>query len=175
MSKFMDYYKADMYRYKGEHQLSLSIFSFSMRIIQTANSSLLRLLFKFPYKIISIIHNLEIPPLTDIGKGLYLGHAYCITINPRTKIGEFCSINKGVTIGQENRGSRKGVPTIGNKVWLGVNSTVVGKIIIGDDVMIAPNSYVNCDVPSHSVAIGNPCVIHHRENATDGYINNVVS
>ena len=63
-----------------------------------------------------------------------------------------------------------GTPTIGNRVWIGVNATVVGKITIGDDVMIAPNAFVNCDIPSHSIVIGNPCVIRYREKATEGYI-----
>ena len=68
---------------------------------------------------------------------------------------------------------RKGTPTIGNKVWIGINSTIVGKITIGDDVLIAPNSYVNRDIPSHSIVFGNPCIVKYRENATENYINNV--
>lgn len=79
-----------------------------------------------------------------------------------------------MTIGQENRGNRKGVPTIGNNVWIGINAIIVGNISIGDDVTIGPGAYVNCDVPSHSIAIGNPCVIHHRDNATEHYIDNPV-
>ena len=62
-----------------------------------------------------------------------------------------------------------GAPIIGNQVYLGINSTVVGKVKIGDDVLIAPNAYVNCDVPSHSIVIGNPCKIIYRDNATEGY------
>ena len=77
----------------------------------------------------------------------------------------------GVLIGQENRGSRKGTPIIGNSVWLGINSAVVGSVSVGDDVLIAPNSFVNCDIPSHSIAIGNPCRIIHKDNATESYIN----
>ena len=84
------------------------------------------------------------------------------------------NLSKGVSIGQENRGKRQGAPTIGNQVYLGINSTIVGKITIGDDVLIAPNSYVNCDVPSHSIVIGNPCKIIHRDNATEGYVNFLV-
>lgn len=67
-----------------------------------------------------------------------------------------------------------GSPTLGNCVWIGVNATIVGNIRIGDDVLIAPNSYVNLDVPSHSVVLGNPCKIIHRDNATEGYINRKV-
>lgn len=39
------------------------------------------------------------------------------------------------------------------------------------DVLIAPNSYVNVDIPSHSVVIGNPATIHHCDNATGSYVN----
>lgn len=56
-------------------------------------------------------------------------------------------------------------------MWIGVNSTIVGNVSIGSDVLIAANSFVNCDVPDHSVVLGNPCVIKHRDNATEDYIN----
>ena len=48
----------------------------------------------------------------------------------------------------------------------------IGKI--GGDVMIAPLTFVNFDVPPHSIVIGNPAKIIHRENATEGYIENRV-
>ena len=67
-----------------------------------------------------------------------------------------------------------GAPIIGNEVWIGVNSTIVGKIKIGDDVLIAPNSYINCDIPSHSIVIGNPCKVYNKNDSTEGYINNRV-
>lgn len=89
-------------------------------------------------------------------------------------IGSNCNLHKGVTIGAENRGKRKGCPTIGNCVWIGVNATVVGNVTIGDDVLIAPGAYVNCDVPSHSIVLGNPCKVISRDYTTDGYINNRV-
>lgn len=59
-------------------------------------------------------------------------------------------------------------------VSVGINSTVVGNITIGDDVMIAPNSFINIDIPSHSVVIGNPAQIHKKENATTSYVNFLV-
>lgn len=117
---------------------------------------------------------IELSKETNIGAGLYFGHPYCITINPDAVIGKNCNIHKGVTIGQENRGERKGTPIIGNNVWIGVNATIVGKISIGNDVLIAPNSYVNQDVPAHSIVFGNPCIIKAKEKATDGYINRIV-
>ena len=120
------------------------------------------------------MNHIEINSLTSIGGGLYIGHPYCITINPKTVLGRNINIHKGVTIGQENRGKRKGTPIIGNEVWIGVNVTIVGNVKIGCDVLIAPNSYVNCDIPDHSVVFGNPCVIKHKINATEGYLQNKV-
>ena len=119
-------------------------------------------------------YGLEIPWNLNVGKGLYLGHPRNITINPNVVIGDWCNLHKGVTIGQENRGKRKGCPTLGNRVYVGINAVVVGNITIGDDVLIAPGAYVNCDVPSHSIVIGNPCQIHYKMNATEGYINHTI-
>lgn len=115
-------------------------------------------------------HNIEIFKECKIGKGLYLGHVGGVTVNPHAIIGEYCCLHKGCTIGVENRGYRKGCPIIGNCVWVGINSIIFGKIKIGDDVLISPNTVVNIDVPSHSVVFGNPCVVKHKEYATEGYI-----
>lgn len=117
---------------------------------------------------------LEVPWRARIDPGPYLGHAFGITVNPAASIGRSCNPHKGVTIGQENRGPRKGAPTLGDRVWAAANSTVVGKVTIGDDVLMAPNAYVNRDMPSHSVVLGSPCKIIPRENATEGYVNRCV-
>ncbi len=135
-----------------------------------STSGILKQIYRLLYSRSAHRMMVEIPKECKIGGGLFLGHPHGITINRNVVIGENCNIHKGVTIGQENRGTRKGVPTIGNCVWIGVNATVVGNIHIGNDVLIAPNTLVNCDVPDHSVVIGNPCVIKPRENATEGYI-----
>ena len=121
--------------------------------------------FKFGY---------DIPSHTKIGKGFYINHLNGITINPQVVIGNNVNMTKGVTIGQTNRGSKKGVPVIGDRVWIGANATIVGKINIGNNVLVAPNSYINFDVPDNSVVIGNPAKIIDNKNATTGYINNLV-
>ena len=118
---------------------------------------------------------INIPAETTIGAGLYIGHLGRIIIHPDAVLGENVNLATGITIGQCNRGNRKGVPTIGNRVWIGTNAVIVGKITIGDDVLIAPGAYVNMDVPSHSIVIGNPAVIHPSDHATKDYINHLIS
>ena len=41
--------------------------------------------------------------------------------------------------------------------------------------MIAPNSFVNVDVPSHSVVFGNPAQIVYKANAAKYYTYNKVN
>ena len=118
-------------------------------------------------------YGLEISHKAIIGEGLYLGHPYNITVAEGTVIGNNVNLHKGCTIGRTNRGNA-GTPRIGNNVYMGINATIVGKVVIGDDVMIAPNSYINVDVPSHSVVLGNPATIHKKEYATEGYVNFLV-
>ncbi len=168
---FSELYNADVHRINGAATKKLLKY---FRLCQTSNGILL-LYYRWRFKLLKDKRHIEIYGKCNIGPGLYLGHAYCITINSEAVIGKNCNIHKGVTIGQENRGTRKGVPTIGDSVYIGINATIVGKITIGDDVLIASNSYVNCDIPSHSIVYGNPCIIKHKEGATDGYVNNKCS
>ncbi len=167
---FFQLYNADKQRYIACSRYTRLLLKFFRRC-QTTNNTLLLTYYRWRFKRLKDKKNIEIYGKCNIGPGLYLGHVYGITINADTIIGKNCNIHKGVTIGQQNRGPKKGTPIIGDNVWIGVNATVVGKVSIGDDVLIAPNCYVNCDVPSHSIVFGNPCIIKHKEGATDGYIN----
>ena len=123
---------------------------------------------------LSIKTHIQIPTVTKVGRGFYINHFGRIIINPRAVLGKNITICTGVTIGQTNRGKKQGVPIIADNVWIGANSMIVGNVNIGTDVLIAPNSYVNFDVPPHSMVIGNPAKIISRDNATDGYIERTV-
>ena len=171
-------FKLDFYRMTGEEKMPFYkrwlVYAFShhirfvrcLRKYQKKKSLLLRFrLYRFSRKF-----GLEISAGAKIGEGLYLGHPYNITVAGGVKIGKNANLHKGCTIGRENRGKRAGVPTLGDCVYVGINSTVVGNITVGDDVFIAPGAFVNFDVPSHSVVVGNPGVIHPKDNATENYI-----
>lgn len=141
------------------------------RKCQSAKNPITKLFYRIKLLKISRKTQIQIPYSTEIGEGFYIGHSGRIIINPKAKLGKNINIATGVTIGQENRGKRKGSPYISDNVWIGTNSVIVGNITIGTDVLIAPNAYVNFDVPDHSIVIGNPAKIIYRENATEDYIN----
>lgn len=130
----------------------------------------------YNYKLIKLTNKtqIQIPLDTKIGKGLYIGHLGRVIISPEASLGDNINLSTGITIGATNRGDQKGAPSIGNNVWIGTNAVIVGRVNIGNDVMIAPNAFVNMDVPDHSVVIGNPATVHHKDNATQGYVNRTV-
>ena len=49
----------------------------------------------------------------------------------------------------------------------------MSNIIVGDDILIAPNAYINRDIPSHCICLGNPVKMIERADATEYYIDNV--
>ena len=127
------------------------------------------LLRRYSYK-----YGFQIAWSANIGEGLYIGHRGTLIIDRRATIGKNFNITHGVTVGQASRGKYKGHPTIGDNVWVGTGAVIIGKITIGSNVLIAPNSFVNRDVPSNSFVIGNPSRIVSNEKATEGYINFVL-
>lgn len=139
-----------------------------------AKTPILSLFYRIVLRHYQIKYGFQIYPETKIGEGLYLGHWGALVINPKAIIGKNCNIMQGVTIAQANRGKNEGAPVIGDEVWIGPNAVIVGNIKIGNNVLIAPNAYVNFDVPNNAIVIGNPAVYTLKEDATKGYINNKV-
>jgi len=136
--------------------------------------SILGIYYRLIVRRLSYKFGFQIPVTTSIGEGFYIGHFGTIVINGKAKIGKNCNIAHCTTIGQANRGKLKGYPTIGDKVWIGTGSVIVGNIKIGNNVLIAPNSFVNIDVPDNSLVIGNPAKVINKENPTEGYINYIL-
>lgn len=177
--------KKDIYRYYEKDKLLFKdrifmnqglkmIIAYRKARYYSQKHSILR--FYYKYKSININRKYlsQLGDSTEIGEGLYIGHVGNIYINPRAVFGKNINIAQGVTIGQTNRGEKIGCPSIGDNVWIGANSSIVGNIKIGNDVLIAPNAYVNVDIPDHSIVIGNPAQIHYKKNATQNYINRTI-
>jgi len=79
----------------------------------------------------------------DIGGGLRIQHGSSTYLNAQS-VGENCHINQNVTVGSY-KGNK---PIIGNRVTIYTGAVITGGAVIGDDVVIAPNAFVNFDVPA---------------------------
>ncbi len=179
-----DLFSKDVYRYYGTcrepllkrlfRPLELRYIYYLRRCNQPWMPKLLVYYYKLRLRLLSRKTHIQIGSTTQIGEGFYIGHFGRVLINYQARLGRNVNVATGVTIGETARGPRKGVPIIGDDVWIGTNAVVVGKIHIGNNVMIAPLAFVNFDVPDNSIVIGNPGRIIPRQNATEGYIQNRV-
>lgn len=129
--------------------------------------------------IVSSSHGLE------IGRGVAIGPRSVVQVDG--KIGDYTLIGMHVQIiGREDHDMTEiGVPMalstwigdreprkrdvieIGRDVWIGASSVVLGGVVIGEGAVIGAGSVVTRDVPSFSVAVGNPARVVGRRFAND--------
>ncbi|HSU76259.1 MAG TPA: DapH/DapD/GlmU-related protein [Burkholderiales bacterium] len=117
-------------------------------------------------KLMEIVTGICLPRDAEIGAGLYLPSFGSIILG-RGSIGENCTIEHNVTLGVAGRGAERGRPTIGNRVFIGAASMIVGKVTVGDDAYIFPGSVVTRCVPPRAVVMGYPARIVSYDGSFD--------
>jgi serine O-acetyltransferase len=175
--------KTDLYRHSGLKGTTGFIkgwfqpgfrYTFFFRLVSMKKNSPLRFLFKLLKRRYRIKYGYEIDSKAQIGEGFFLSDHCGPTIIGQVKIGKNCNVAHSVTIGRNFKNGVMGLPTIGDRVWIGSGAAIVGKINIGSNVLIAPNSFVNIDVPPNSIVLGNPAIVIKKENPTEYYINYIL-
>jgi len=99
---------------------------------------------------------IEIHPGATIGRRLFIDHGMGVVIGETTEIGDDCLIYKGVVFGGTTLEKKKRHPTLGNRVIVGSNSTILGAIAIGDGAKIGSGSVVVKPVPPGATVVGVP-------------------
>jgi len=100
-----------------------------------------------------LLHNSEIPFTAEIGKNTVFAYGGIgVIIHGQSIIGERANIGSNVTIG----GDDKGVPFIGNDVFLSSGAKVIGNLSIGHGAIIGANSVVLKSVSSFEIVAGSP-------------------
>ena len=70
----------------------------------------------------------------------------------------FTTAEHAIDAGQRNEGLEVALPiNIGNNVWIGAGTTVLGGVTIGDNTVIGAGSVVTKDIPANVIAVGVPC------------------
>jgi serine O-acetyltransferase len=118
-------------------------------------------------KIVEIVTGIAIPRECNIGSGFYIGHFGTIILPRYGRIGHNCNIGQNVTIGIVVKGAKRWTPTIGNRVFIGAHSVIIGNITIGDDAMICAGSVLTRSVPARGVAMGNPAKVISFDGSFD--------
>jgi serine O-acetyltransferase len=103
-----------------------------------------------------VVTGADIDYRATFGPGLYLPHPTGVVVSGETKSGVRCTIHQGVTLGSKPTGS----PHLGDDVNLGPGSRVIGPLVLGDGIHVAPNAVVTRSFPNgHVVLAGTPASV----------------
>ena len=111
------------------------------------------------HKLVEMLFGITIGSGARIGRRLSIEHHGGIVIHGGTVMGDDCMIRQGVTLGNSGSADPAGAPTVGSRVQIGAGAKVLGRISIGDDVVIGANAVVIRDVPARCVVGGVPARI----------------
>jgi len=135
------------YRTPGVHAITNVRFGQWIKKQNILIKVFLQPLYHLQFYLIRTRWGIEIPAATQIGKGFYIGHFGGIIISPHAIIGKNVNISQQVTIGVSGEKEKRGVPIIGDNVYIAPGAKIFGKITIGNNVKIGANAVVYKDVP----------------------------
>ena len=122
------------------------------------------LVYRILYKLVQIVTGIELPCEAEVGRNFVIDHFGGIIVSGYARFGDNCRIRNGVVVGLA-RTDDPCAPVIGDNVDIGAGAKVLGRIRIGNNVLIGANAVVTCDVPDDSIAVGVPAVIKPRRPA----------
>ncbi len=111
-----------------------------------------------------VLTGADIHPGAAMGKGVFIDHATGVVIGETAIIGNNVSIFQGVTLGGVSTAKEKRHPTIMDNVVIGAHATVLGDIVIGENVKIGAGSVVVKDVPPNVTVVGIPGKVVQRKS-----------
>ena len=91
----------------------------------------------------------------EIDEGFYVVHGQGTIIGSRNKIGKGFKIHQGCTIGHKENGVGRG-SNIGDSVIMYCNSSIIGELSIGDDVVIGAYVLVTDHIRNNKIIINHP-------------------
>ncbi len=119
--------------------------------------------FHFTARLVSQISRfltgVEIHPGADLGRRVFVDHGMGVVIGETAEVGDDVAMYHGVTLGGDDPRPVKRHPTVGDRVTLGANSTLVGDITVGDDATVGAGAVVVEDVPPGATVVGNPAEV----------------
>lgn len=127
-----------------------------MRVTSKLLRAPLSVLYRWLYRYCRNHYGIELPYCVQLGRRVIIEHQGAVVVHGNAVIGDDCLIRQGVTLGNRFLAHPFDAPVLGKRVNVGAGAKVLGKIIIGDDVVIGANAVVLHDVPAGTTVVGIP-------------------
>lgn len=111
------------------------------------------------------------------GKNIYANFNLTMVDDTHIYVGDYTMFGPNVTVASaghpiEPKLREQGYQynmavSIGKNCWIGAGALIMPGITIGDNVVIGAGSVVTKDIPSNTVAVGNPCKVMRQVNDHD--------
>ena len=118
-------------------------------------------IYRILYKFVQILTGVELPCEVEVGHNFVIDHFGGIVISGFARFGNNCRIRNGVVVGLA-RVDDPCAPVIGDNVDIGAGAKVLGRIRVGNNVLIGANAVVTRDIPDNSIAVGVPAIVKPR-------------
>lgn len=118
------------------------------RIAHWFKSRRIPVLGPFVARLSLFLNSVDIAPGARIGPGLFISHGIGLVIGNGARIGRNGTLLHQVTIGAPTGRRLDHMPTLGDNVFVGAGSRLIGSIEIGDGVFIGVNCVVTEDIPA---------------------------
>lgn len=162
LKNIKEYIQSDLYRYTGKISFKLIIknyflnrgFKYTLWLrLCKSDIFIIKFVARVMHWRLSRKYLIQIPHVTKIGYGLYLGHHMCLVVNGTAILGNNVNLSQFTTIGS-NAGSKAAV--IGDNVYIGPGCCIVGNVYIGNNSTVGAGSVVVKDIEENTTVAGTP-------------------
>lgn len=111
------------------------------------------------------------------GKGVYANYGLTLVDDTHIYVGDYTMFGPHVTVAtaghpilpelREKQYQYNMPVRIGRNCWIGAGAIILPGVTIGDNTVVGAGSVVTKDLPSHVVAVGNPCRVLREINDHD--------
>ncbi len=109
----------------------------------------------------------EIHPGATLGRRVVIDHGMGVVIGETAEVGDDVHMYHGVTLGGNSPRPEKRHPTVGDRVIIGANATLIGDITLGDDARVGAGSVLTTDVEPGVTVTGIPATPYESSSESE--------
>ena len=109
---------------------------------------LIGIAYHLAHRVVRNFYGIELHSSAHLGRRVKIAHQGGIVIHENASIGDGCVIRQCVTIGAASDETFDRAPRLGCNISVGAGAVIMGRVTLGDNCRIGPNSVVMVNVPA---------------------------